>query len=102
MIKLTDRDLLMQRFCVARALLLVINTMITKTKMVWGLFGISSLLVLASAARGYEEILVNNGAMIRGTVRVEGKVPKLPPLQITKFREVCRDVPNALRDIFAL
>jgi plastocyanin len=84
----------MQRFCVAWALLIVINVMITTTKIVWGLFGILSLLVWFSAARGYEELVVNNGAMIRGTVRVEGKPPKLPPLQITKFKEICKNVPN--------
>jgi plastocyanin len=92
--KLTDRDSLMQRFCVAWALLTVINAMITKTKMVRGLFGILSLLAWSPAAHGYEEIIVNNGAMIRGTVRAEGKLPKPPPLHITKFKEVCRSVPN--------
>jgi plastocyanin len=92
--KLTDRDSLMQRFCVAWALLIVSNAMITKTKMIQGLFGILSLLVWSSAAGGYEEIVVNNGAMIRGTARVEGKLPKVPPLQITKFKEVCKNVPN--------
>ncbi len=34
------------------------------------------------------------GGTIRGTVRVEGNVPKLPPLNITKDRDVCKDVPN--------
>jgi len=56
--------------------------------------GIFFVAVLASAAAAYEEIAVNNGATIRGSVKVEGKLPKLPPLQVTKFKEVCRDVPN--------
>ena len=42
----------------------------------------------------YEEVVVKDGGTIRGTVKVEGKLPKLPPLQITKYKEVCKDVPN--------
>ncbi len=42
----------------------------------------------------YEEIAVKDGATIRGTVRVDGQLPKLTPPQITKYREICRDVPN--------
>ena len=42
----------------------------------------------------YEEVAVTNGATIRGTVKVQGQLPKLPPLQISKYKEVCRDVPN--------
>jgi plastocyanin len=45
-------------------------------------------------AAGYEEVAVTNGATIRGTVKVEGKVPKMTPLQISKYKEVCKDVPN--------
>ena len=52
------------------------------------------VLVFSSASPAYEEIVVSNGATIRGSVKFEGKLPKLPPLQITKFKEVCRDVPN--------
>ncbi|MGE5304165.1 MAG: carboxypeptidase regulatory-like domain-containing protein [Alphaproteobacteria bacterium] len=55
---------------------------------------ISFALVLASYARAYDEITVTNGATIRGIVKVEGKLPNLPPLQITKYKEVCKDVPN--------
>jgi plastocyanin len=51
-------------------------------------------LVLASYAHAYDEITVTNGATIRGIVKVEGKLPNLPPLQITKYKEVCKDVPN--------
>lgn len=43
---------------------------------------------------GYDEIPVTNGGMIRGVVKVEGNIPALPPLQITKYKEVCKDVPN--------
>lgn len=43
---------------------------------------------------GYEEIVVKNGATLSGVVKVSGKLPKLPPLQITKYKEVCKDVPN--------
>lgn len=46
------------------------------------------------AVHGYEEISVSNGSAIRGIVKVEGQLPKLPPLQISKYKEVCKDVPN--------
>jgi plastocyanin len=59
--------------------------------------GISFIVMFSSASAAYEEIAVNNGATIRGSVKVEGKLPKLSPLQITKFKEVCRDVPNESR-----
>ena len=49
---------------------------------------------VSCAAAAYEEITVSNGGTIRGAVKVEGKLPKLPPLQISKYREVCKDVPN--------
>lgn len=42
----------------------------------------------------YDEIVVKDGAIIRGAVKVEGKLPTLPPLQVTKYKEVCKDVPN--------
>jgi plastocyanin len=67
----------------------------TKTKVARDFsVGIFFVAVFASASAAYEEIAVNNGATIRGSVKVEGKLPKPPPLQITKFKEVCRDVPN--------
>jgi plastocyanin len=56
--------------------------------------GIFFVAVFASASAAYEEIAVNNGATIRGSVKFEGQPPKLSPLQITKFKEVCKDVPN--------
>jgi plastocyanin len=56
--------------------------------------GISFIVLFSSASAAYEEIAVNNGATIRGSVKFEGKLPKLPPLPITKFKEVCKDVSN--------
>ena len=56
--------------------------------------GISFIILFSSASAAYEEIAVNNGATIRGSVKFEGKPPKLPPLQITKSKEICRNVPN--------
>ena len=58
------------------------------------LVGIFLVAFCSSAAGAYEEIVVNDGATLRGTVKVEGKVLKPPPLQITKAKEVCKDVPN--------
>ena len=54
--------------------------------------GLLLLLSFASPSMGYEEIAVNNGGTIRGWVKISGKVPKLPPLLITKFKEVCQNV----------
>ena len=59
-------------------------------------FWIGTFLVIAfaSASAAYEEIAVKDGATLRGSVKIEGQLPKLPALQITKFKEVCKDVPN--------
>jgi plastocyanin len=46
------------------------------------------------AFAAYQEVAVTNGGTIRGSVKAQGKLPKLPPLQISKYKEVCRDVPN--------
>jgi plastocyanin len=58
--------------------------------------GLAALLffLLPSMLHAYEEIVVKDGAKIRGDVKVEGMLPKLKPLQITKYKEVCKDVPN--------
>src|SRR3970040_2330820 len=68
-----------------------------KTKQIARL-GFSLVLLFAlfasSTFAAYEEVTVTNGATIRGTVKVQGQLPKLPPLQISKYKEVCRDVPN--------
>jgi plastocyanin len=42
----------------------------------------------------YEEFVVKDGGTIRGSVKVDGKLGKLPPLQVTKYKEVCKGVPN--------
>ena len=69
--------------------------MITKTKILRDLcVGIFLAVIFASASAAYEEIAVKDGGTIRGSVKIDGKVPKLPPLQITKYKEICRDVPN--------
>ena len=47
-----------------------------------------------SVVKGYEDITVANGGTISGFVKLQGKVPKPAPLQISKFKEVCRDVPD--------
>jgi plastocyanin len=52
------------------------------------------IVLLPNMLHAYEEIVVKDGAKIRGTVNVEGKLPRLPQLQITKYKEVCRDVTN--------
>ena len=49
---------------------------------------------LVGTLSAYEEIAVKDGATIRGAVKIEGAVPKLPALQITKYKEICKDVPN--------
>jgi plastocyanin len=56
--------------------------------------GVFFIALFASASFAYEEIVVKDGGTIRGSVKIDGKVPKLPPLQITKYKEVCKDVPN--------
>jgi plastocyanin len=61
-----------------------------------GSFTLLALLLPGSpvALYAYEEMPVKEAATIRGTVKIENKLPKLPPLQITKYKEVCKDVPN--------
>jgi len=52
------------------------------------------LCILPSLVLSYEEIVITNGGTIRGMVKVNGNFPKLSPLQISKFKEICKDVPN--------
>jgi len=61
-----------------------------------GVLGVAILSVTAlpRMSPAYDEIVVKNGATIRGVVRIEGKTPKPAPLQITKYKEFCKDVPN--------
>jgi len=49
---------------------------------------------LPRALYAYDEIAVKDGGTIRGTVKIEGHLGKLPPLPVTKYKEVCKDVPN--------
>jgi plastocyanin len=60
--------------------------------------GLATAMLLVAAAPkrspAYDEIVVKDGATIRGMVKLGGKLPKLPPLQITKHKEFCKDVPN--------
>jgi len=64
-----------------------------KTTAALGTLILLSLFFLSSAF-AYEEMAVTNGGTIKGTVKLAGKVNKPPPLAITKFKEVCQDVPN--------
>ena len=69
--------------------------MIRQNKMrlyVW--LAVLMIVFLSSDGLAYEEVVVSNGGTIRGVVKVQGKVPKLAPLQVTKAKEVCKNVPN--------
>jgi plastocyanin len=59
----------------------------------WG-WGLPIVFLLASQVCAYDEISVDNGGTISGVVRFRGEVPKVPPLEVTKYKEVCKDVPN--------
>jgi plastocyanin len=52
------------------------------------------LAIFPRVVYSYEEITVKDGATIRGAIKVDGTLPKLPALQITKYKEICKDVPN--------
>lgn len=69
--------------------------MLKKTQEILGV-GAVALILLGTAlpVYSYDEVSVINGATIKGTVKVEGHLPKLPPLEISKYKEFCRDVPN--------
>lgn len=60
--------------------------------------GLAVVIILAagvpSVSLAYDEVVVKEGATIRGVVKLEGKLAKLAPLQITKYKEICKDVPN--------
>jgi plastocyanin len=79
----------------ASALLVSKSIMRIKQKRL-SLFALAVSLLVAPPAwlHAYEEIAVKDGAAIRGSVKIEGKLPTLPPLQITKYKEICKDVPN--------
>jgi plastocyanin len=58
-------------------------------------FMILALSVLVpTQSSAYEGITVSNGGSIKGAVKLRGDVPKLPPLEITKYKDVCKNVPN--------
>ena len=72
-----------------------VGKMISKIQIGAGLGATLALpLVLYASAAAYDEIAVTNGGTIKGAVRLVGKPPKLPPLEIVKFKEVCQKVPN--------
>ena len=52
------------------------------------------LMLFPRVLYSYEEVIVKDGATIRGAVKLDGKLPKLPSPQITKYKEICKDVPN--------
>ena len=63
------------------------------------LIGVLATVMLGVGARppvapAYDEIVVKNGGTIRGVVKFAGKLPQLPPVKITKYRELCQGVPN--------
>src|SRR5207247_11236565 len=64
------------------------------TKTFCGLLGVLALCILPSLVLSYEEIVITNGGTIRGMVKVNGNFSKLSPLQISKFKEICKDVPS--------
>lgn len=64
-----------------------------KNKVGLGL-GILASFLFSCAAGAYDEIAVTNGGTIRGVVKAQGKIPKLPPLVVSKFKEVCKSVPD--------
>jgi plastocyanin len=79
----------------AQALLNQLSIMTNKAKATGVVCLLGLVLVIPfSAVHAYDEIAVSNGGTIQGTVKVEGKIPKPSPVQITKFKEVCKDVPN--------
>ncbi|HVN84512.1 MAG TPA: carboxypeptidase regulatory-like domain-containing protein [Candidatus Binatia bacterium] len=53
------------------------------------LAALTLLMTMGPAAAEYREIVVLDGGAIRGTVRVSGDVPKLPPQPVFKEHETC-------------
>ncbi len=53
-----------------------------------------ALLLFPLEIGGYEGLEVTNGGMIKGVVRLQGKLRELPAPEIVKFKEVCKGVPN--------
>lgn len=67
---------------------------ITQTNLT--VFGLAVLVfaMVPPMLHSYEEIVVKNGGTIRGAVKFNGTLPKLPAVQITKYKEICKEVPN--------
>lgn len=64
-----------------------------KNKIGLGL-GIVAAVFFSTAVAAYDEVPVANGGVLRGVVRAQGKIPKLPPLPVSKFKEFCKQVPD--------
>ena len=58
------------------------------------MFGLYVGLAWSATSAAYDEITATNGGTVRGTIKFDGSAPKLPALQITKYKDVCRDTPN--------
>lgn len=52
------------------------------------------VVLLSLPVRAYEEIAVQNGGNVRGSVKIEGVPDELPPLDVYKFKQICGHVPN--------
>lgn len=57
-------------------------------------FGFLVLIAFPLRAISYDEMAVINGGTLRGIVKVQGAVPKPSFLEVLKFKEVCKNVPN--------
>ena len=57
---------------------------------VW--LGIMGLVGIPGVGRAYDEVTVANGGAISGFVKLQGKVAKPEPLEVTKNRELCGKV----------
>ncbi len=53
-----------------------------------------ALLFSPSVIGGYEGVQVTDGGMIKGVVKLQGKLDQLPAPEIFKFKQVCEGVPN--------
>ncbi len=63
-------------------------------KRLYSIVAFWALLFFPSVIVGYEGIEVTEGGMIRGEVKLQGKLDQLPAPEIFKFKQVCEGVPN--------